>query len=251
MINRIVIVEDEKLNTDRLKRLINEIKPEAVIAATLESISEAMDWFGKNEKPDAIMMDIRLSDGLSFEILNNIKLDCPIIFTTAYDEYAVQAFKYNSVDYLLKPIEKDELAIALKKVEDIDAAFSNQQSIESLLKYVQQKEYRTRFLIPYRDGYKTITVNEVACIYVELKNCKARLLNGGDILLSQSMEELEQQLDPKIFFRANRQYIININVVKHVVNYFNGKLKVILNDIDFEIVVSRDKSNLLKGWLDR
>ncbi|MGJ1431214.1 LytR/AlgR family response regulator transcription factor [Sphingobacterium spiritivorum] len=250
MIDKIVIVEDEKLNADRLKRLIHTIRPDACVLAVLDSVSDAVVWFSKNGMPDLVMMDIRLSDGVSFDIFERVKIDCFIIFTTAYDEYAVQAFKYNSVDYLLKPIEQEELEVAFRKTEMYNSINTNHLSIERLLHYIQPKEYRTRFLLPFRDGYKTVLVSDVKCIYVELKAIKARLRNGTDILLSQSMEELEQQLDPRLFFRANRQFIVHIDAVQQVVNYFNGKLKVILNGIDMEVIVSREKAIVFKEWLD-
>ena len=196
------------------------------------------------------MMDIRLSDGVSFDIFDKVAIQCPIIFTTAYDEYAVQAFKYNSVDYILKPVEKEELHSALNKVDDYKSKMENQLSIDKLLSYVKQKEYRTRFLIPFRDGFQTILVTDLSFIYMDMKLTKARLKNGKDVVLNLSLDDLEKQLDPKFFFRANRQFIIHVDSVDQLVNYFNRKLKVILFNADVEVIVSREKSNLLKEWLD-
>lgn len=133
MIEKIVIVEDEKLNADRLKRLIGDIYPNAQIVAVLDSVTDTVDWFRNQEIPDVVLMDIRLSDGISFDIFEKVTIDCPIIFTTAYDEYAVQAFKYNSVDYILKPVEKEELSTALRKVEGLGSMMNNQISIDKLL----------------------------------------------------------------------------------------------------------------------
>lgn len=250
MIAKIVIVEDEKLNADRLKRLIREVYPYAQVIAVLDSVADAVDWFQHQETPDVVLMDIRLSDGISFDIFEKVAINCAIIFTTAYDEYAVQAFKYNSVDYILKPVEKEELLHALLKVEKLDSMMNHQLSLNKLLQYVKPKDYRSRFLVPFRDGYQTILVSQVSCIYVDLKLTKARLVSGKDILLNHSMDDLEKQLDPKIFFRANRQFIIHIDAVDQLVHYFNRKLKVVLYDSDFEIIVSREKSMLLKEWLD-
>ncbi|MEN5234947.1 LytR/AlgR family response regulator transcription factor [Sphingobacterium faecium] len=250
MIEKIVIVEDEKLNADRLKRLISEINPSVKITAVLDSVMDTIEWFKENEEPDVVMMDIRLSDGVSFDIFDKVAIQCPIIFTTAYDEYAVQAFKYNSVDYILKPVEKEELHSALNKVDDYKSKMENQLSIDKLLSYVKQKEYRTRFLIPFRDGFQTILVTDLSFIYMDMKLTKARLKNGKDVVLNLSLDDLEKQLDPKFFFRANRQFIIHVDSVDQLVNYFNRKLKVILFNADFEVIVSREKSNLLKEWLD-
>lgn len=250
MIEKIVIVEDEKLNADRLKRLISEINPSVKITAVLDSVMDTIEWFKENEEPDVVMMDIRLSDGVSFDIFDKVAIQCPIIFTTAYDEYAVQAFKYNSVDYILKPVEKEELHSALNKVDDYKSKMENQLSIDKLLSYVKQKEYRTRFLVPFRDGFQTILVTDLSFIYMDMKLTKARLKNGKDVVLNLSLDDLEKQLDPKFFFRANRQFIIHVDSVDQLVNYFNRKLKVILFNADFEVIVSREKSNLLKEWLD-
>ncbi|CDT00029.1 DNA-binding response regulator [Sphingobacterium faecium NBRC 15299] len=250
MIEKIVIVEDEKLNADRLKRLISEINPSVKITAVLDSVMDTIEWFKENEEPDVVMMDIRLSDGVSFDIFDKVAIQCPIIFTTAYDEYAVQAFKYNSVDYILKPVEKEELHSALNKVDDYKSKMENQLSIDKLLSYVKQKEYRTRFLIPFRDGFQTILVTDLSFIYMDMKLTKARLKNGKDVVLNLSLDDLEKQLDPKFFFRANRQFIIHVDSVDQLVNYFNRKLKVILFNADVEVIVSREKSNLLKEWLD-
>ncbi|MDH5826489.1 LytR/AlgR family response regulator transcription factor [Sphingobacterium sp. SG20118] len=250
MIEKIVIVEDEKLNADRLKRLIKEIDPNVTIIAVLDSVMDTVDWFKENEEPDVVMMDIRLSDGVSFDIFDKVTIQCPIVFTTAYDEYAVQAFKYNSVDYILKPVQKEELKTALDKVNAFKAPAENQLSIDKLLNYIKKKDYRSRFLIPYRDGFQTILVTDVSIIYMDSKLTKARLKNGKDVILNMSLDDIEKQLDPKLFFRANRQFIIHIDAVNQLVNYFNRKLKIIISDSDFEIIVSREKSTLLKEWLD-
>lgn len=250
MINNILIIEDEHFNAERLKRMIYTVRPNSNVLTVLDSIAEAVQWLNENEKPDLIMMDIRLSDGLSFEIFEHIHIDIPVIFTTAFNEYAVKAFKYNAVDYLLKPIEEEELENALKKVDEIDFLINNQRSIKSMLNTLMPKEYRSRFLLPFRDGYKTFLVSDVICFYLDLKIIKARLKNGSDIFPSQSLEALEQQLDPKYFFRANRQFIIHIDAVKDVLNYFNGKLKVVLHNMDIEILVSKEKSKAFKDWLD-
>jgi two-component system response regulator LytT len=250
MINKIVIIEDEKLNADRLSRLIRIVRPEINILTVLESIAESLSWFEENSHPDLVLMDIRLSDGLSFDILNNITISCPIIFTTAYDEYAVQAFKHNAIDYLLKPIDLEELELALNKAEQSGAIIYDKLVMENLIELLKPKDFRTRFLLPYKDGYKTILTGEVSYIFVEHKLTTAHMNNGSETVLQQTMDELELQLNPKLFFRANRQFIINIEAVVQVLNYFNGKLKVILKGCQEEIIISRDKASALKSWMD-
>lgn len=249
----ILIIEDERPNAERLKRLILGIKPQANILSVLESVSESVEWLDSHEKPDLIMMDIKLSDGLSFEIFDKTQLvDVPIIFTTAYDEYAIKAFKQYSIDYLLKPVDKDELAMAFEKYDQLDIMVNKatNPSIEKLLDEFRPKNYRTRFLLSYRDGFKTVMVNDVLYFYSEQKITKARLTDGTDEIIPHTMDELEQQLAPKLFFRANRQFIICINAVEHVYNYFNNKLKVTMRkNTDVEIIVSRDKAPLLKNWM--
>ena len=250
MISRILIVEDEKLNADRIKRLVKAIRPKAVIVAVLETVSESIEWFANNEAPDVVLLDVRLSDGVSFNILDKVKIACPIIFTTAYDEYAVRAFKYISIDYLLKPVEQEELENAFEKLESFKQEGAS-PSIESLLNFLKPKEFRNRFLLPYRDGYKTIQIDEIAYFFTELKITRAKLKSGVEEVLPQTMEELEQQVDPRCFFRANRQFIIHLDAVEQVHNYFNGKLKIVLKrNSGTEIIVSRDKANALKAWLD-
>ncbi len=197
------------------------------------------------------MMDIRLSDGLSFEILEKVTLKCPIIFTTAYDEYAVRAFKYNSIDYLLKPIEKEELYAALKKVAANTSQHLDQNMLQGLLNFMQPKDFRSRFLLPYRDGYKTILIEDVFYFYSEHKITHAKLKSGATEIIPQTLEELENQLNPKLFFRANRQFIIHIDAIKQLHNYFNGKLKIELkNNDETEILISREKAQTIKNWLD-
>ncbi len=250
MINKILIIEDEKPNADRLQRLIRTIKPKAIVLEVLDSIADSVIWFNENEKPDVVMVDVRLSDGLSFSIFEQIKITCPIIFTTAYDEYAVKAFKYNSIDYLLKPIEQEELQAAFNKLESLSGEYQ-QQSLVGLLDFLQPKDFRSRFLLPYKDGYKMIQISDVAFFYSKLKITKAKLHNGSEETIPLTMEELESQLNPKIFFRASRQVIIHIDAIEQVHNYFNGKLKIDLKkNPEVELIVSRDRAGLFKSWMD-
>jgi DNA-binding LytR/AlgR family response regulator len=246
----IVIVEDEKPNADRLTRLIMALKPDAVIVVVLESIADSIAWFSANPMPGLVMMDVRLSDGLSFEIFSKVKITCPIIFTTAYDEYAVRAFKYNSIDYLLKPVEQEELAIAFSKLTTV-VKDDLSTKLESLLSFVATKDYRSRFLLPYRDGFKTLLVSEIKYFYLEHKITRAKLHNGTEEVIPLNMDELESQLDPKLFFRANRQYIIHIDAIDQIYNHFNSKLVVLIKNVPgLEILVSREKATLLKSWID-
>ncbi|PAC29029.1 LytTR family DNA-binding domain-containing protein [Flectobacillus sp. BAB-3569] len=251
MIQKVLIIEDEKPNADRLERLIKSVRPNVQIVEVLDCISDSIDWFETHEMPDVVMMDIRLSDGLSFEIFEKTTISCPIIFTTAYDEYAVKAFKYNSIDYLLKPVELDELERAFQKLESTSSV-PEPASLANLLNYFQPKNFRTRFLLPYRDGYKSLQISDISYFYSKLKITRAKLNNGTEEIIPLTMEELEEQLNPKDFFRANRQFIIHVDAIEQIHNYFNGKLKIDLKKSpeDMELIVSREKASLLKAWLD-
>lgn len=249
MTSRILIIEDEIPNAERLVRLLGKVRPNAEIVAVIESVAESVEWFNENEQPDVVMMDIRLSDGLSFEIFEKAEVLSPVIFTTAYDEYAVKAFRYNSVFYLLKPIEQDELNMAIEKLEAKTIVKIDRTLMETLLTSLKPQGYRNRFLISYRDSYKTVLVDDIMYFYSEFKMTKARLANGEEEIIPETLEELEQQLDTKLFFRANRQYIININSILQISNYFKGKLKVKLKKSDEAIIISREKSAQFKSWI--
>lgn len=222
---KILILEDEQRNAMRLIRLLNDIDTTFIIEGPLTNIKEAVDFFQSGKTTDLILADIRLTDGLSFEALKYAPATVPIIFTTAYDEYAVQAFKFNSFDYLLKPLDADELEAAIDKATKAGKNYADEnlrQLFDSLQK--NQFRYRERFLLPYRDGYKTVRVSDINHIETENKTVYLRLNNGTSEVVNMSMDELEQQLNPDCFFRANRQYIINIEYVLFLSNYFGGKL---------------------------
>lgn len=251
-IKKILILEDEQLNSDRIQRLMSRIRPDIEIAGVLTSVKKTVDWLSKNEGPDLILMDIQLADGLSFNVFELADVKCPVIFTTAYDEYAVKAFKYNSIDYLLKPVEEEELEAAIIKFENTIRK-SHQQSplIEELINYMQPKEYRTRFFLPYRDEYRKINVEDISFFYAHMNITYASLMNGEKMVVPQTLEILEKELEPKNFFRANRQYILHVNAIEKVHNFFNGKLKLKLkNQEEEEVIVSRAKAPLFKTWLD-
>lgn len=251
-LNTILIIEDEKPNADRLKRLLLQLRPNVQILSTEEYVSSAVTWLKTHSKPDLILMDIRLSDGLCFEIFNQVEVSSFIIFTTAYDEYAIKAFKYNSIDYLLKPIKQDELETALYQYENLPTdRFLNAETIEDLAEHLHPKSYRKRFLVPFRDGYKSLLTEDIVYFFSELGNTKAILKNNTFEVVPLTLEELEKQLDSQLFFRANRQFIIHIDAIQNVFNHFNGKLKVELkNYSDLDILISREKSSAFKAWMD-
>lgn len=254
---KILILEDEQRNAARLMRLLNDIDASFTVEGPLPSIKEAIGYFqSEKSNADIILADIRLADGLSFEALKYAPADAPVIFITAYDEYAVQAFKFNSFDYILKPLDIDELKVAIEKAKKaLPRSVSHADNELRLLIESMQKNnfrYRERFLLPYRDGYKTVRVSDINHIETVNKTVYLHLNNGTSDVVSMSMDELEQQLNPDCFFRANRQYIINVEHVLFLGNYFGGKLIVRLKGHPgTQIIVSREKAQKLKEWIDR
>jgi len=249
-----VIIEDEKHNAIRLKRIVEEIDAGFQVVDIIPTVAEAVTWFNQHQHPTIALMDIRLADGISFDIFDRVTISSSVIFTTAYDEYAIQAFKVNSVDYLLKPIEKEELTKAIDKARNLHVGAASDPYISELISYFKRKDvkYRKRFLFPFKDGFKTVNVADIAFIYSEAKNTHLILANGSMQLATQTLEELEEQLDPDQFFRANRQYIVNINSLESIHNHFNGKLKIVVKSHEHhEILISKEKAPLFKQWLDR
>lgn len=250
---KILILEDEQHIAMRLVKLLNEIDRTFVVEGPMATISEAVKFFQSGRTTELILADIRLADGLSFEALRQAPPSVPVIFTTAYDEYAIQAFKFNSIDYLLKPIDIGELKEAISKATRAERNHTGgnlRQLFDALLK--NQCRYRERFLLPYRDGYKTVRVADINHIEMENKVVHLRLCNGTTEVVGISMDELEHQLNPDHFFRANRQYIINVESVLFLGNYFGGKLIVRLKGYPkTEIQVSKEKAQRLKEWMDR
>lgn len=249
----ILIIEDEKRNFNRLKRLLEEMDYTLRIDGPTTSIAETVDRLRRHPAPDLILADIRLTDGLSFDALEQVPVSAPVIFTTAYDEYAIRAFKYNGIDYLLKPIDLDELAAAVERARRMQHTVSD-DSLSRLLEQMQQSRfrYRERFLLPWRDGYKSVLVRDVNHIFSENKLTCLCLTDGTQEVVSLSMDALEAQLNPDEFFRANRQYIVRIDCVEYVGNYFNAKLIVRLKGYPkAEVIVSREKAAAFKAWMDR
>lgn len=248
-----IIIEDEMLTANRLEKLVQQIDSSIRIVAKLPTITASVDWLQNNPSPDLIFMDIHLADGNSFEIFKLVQIASPIIFTTAYDQYAIQAFKVNSIDYLLKPIEKESLAIALKSFS-ASAISQDQAILNQLLLQIQQKEtvYRNRYLITHRDTLVPITVDKVAYFGSEFKNTFLVTHSGEKYFIEKTMDEAEAELDPKLFIRITRQFIVCMQAIGKIHTYFNGRLKIeLLPPVKDEIIVSREKSLLLKEWLNQ
>lgn len=254
---KILIVEDEELAAKRLEQLVKEIEPSAEISGPIDTVSLAVAHLNQKPVYDLILLDIQLADGKSFSIFEACEVSTPVIFTTAYDEYALKAFELNSIDYLLKPVNKEKLKSSLEKFKRLKEYYGtenpNLQLYEMLrnLRAPEKPIYKDRFLINKGDSMLPIRVSEIACFYAEDKEVIMLTNDKKRYFIPYSIEDLSTRLDPKIFFRANRQFIISAEAVNKVHNYFNFKLKVeIYADPDLEIVVSRARTSDFKAWMN-
>ncbi len=249
----VIIIEDEKPAARRLSRLLAEFEVE--VTTMLHSVEESINWFQNNAHPDLIFLDIQLSDGLSFEIFEEIEVRSAIIFTTAYDEYALQAFKLNSIDYLLKPIDDEELEVAVKKYlalkPEPQKLALDFDDIKKLLVNPLERDYKKRFTVRVGQHLKIINADEVECFYSENKGTYAATSDGRNYLLDTTLENLETELEPKIFFRVSRKFYININHIKDIISYTNSRLQIKVNHFsEQEIIVSRERVRDFKLWLE-
>lgn len=247
----VLIIEDEKPAARLLQRKLLKLGLSAEIM--LHSVEEAIDWFSSNTHPDLIFLDIQLSDGLSFEIFEAMPISSAIIFTTAYDEYALRAFKLNSIDYLLKPIDEDDLEAAVNKYrqnrphQNLSLDF---EQIKRMLVNPAEKSYKKRFTIKMGQHLKMINVEDAECFYSENKGTYIHTKDNRDYLLECTLEQLESELDPADFYRVSRKFIIPMKAIKDIVMYTNSRLKVVLPTYTAdEIIVSRERVNDFKEWL--
>ncbi len=243
-----LIIEDESTAARRLAKLVQEIDPSIEILEQLDSIEASVNWFAQHPMPDLIFMDINLADGLSFELFKLQEITAPVIFTTAFDEYALQAFKVNSVDYLLKPIKKAELEQAIGKYRKLHTP--GDINYTALASAMQRDEYNSRFLIRFGQTIRVVEFREAAYFYTEDKITFLITKGGKRYPIEPSLEKLEEMADPRTFFRINRQFIINIESIKEMFAYSKSRVKLLLDPpIDKETVVSTERSPVFKKWL--
>ncbi|MEI7735655.1 MAG: LytTR family DNA-binding domain-containing protein [Ferruginibacter sp.] len=249
---KILLIEDEDPAAKRLQKMLQEAIPDAEVSDNIVSVSSGIKWFKENNLPDLIISDIQLSDGLSFEIFKAVEILCPVIFTTAYDQYAIEAFTVNSIDYLLKPIKKEELAAALhkfNKIKPVASAIDIQQLLKSFTNPSQ--EYKKRFVVRYGEHIKTINIEDLAFFYTEDKVNFLTTKEGRRFAIDYNLDSLENMLDPKSFFRINRQYIISIHSIAEMFAYSKSRVLVKLNPAaKHETIVSTERSADFKLWLD-
>lgn len=253
---KVVIIEDEAFAAEALESLILELRPETEVLDVLPSVEEAVIWFETNRPPDLAFCDIHLSDGNSFEIFKEITVDCPVIFTTAFNKYAIEAFQVNSVDYLLKPIKKEELAKAIKKYEGLRQESSTRQ-LENLQNLLQESgiatpsEKKSRFMVKSGRSIKVIPSKEVAWFLAEEGVVFLMNFEGQRFIINYTLDQLEENMDPNNFFRANRQLIVNISAVKKAEPYFKGRLLLYTEPpVEGDQVISSNKAGAFKKWLD-
>ena len=243
-----IIIEDELASARRLERLVSNHKIE--IITVLGSIKQAVDWFLKNKQPDLIFLDIHLSDGLCFDIFDRVKIDSKIIFTTAYSNYSIKAFDYNSISYLLKPIKEENLEKAIDKALKIKSTQEDTNRLKEIITNYETEIYKTSFVIKQGQRIKIIKEEEVLCFYSDANFTFIKTKDNKGVLVN-SLTSLENELNPKIFFRVNRTFIVHINAIKDIISYTNYRLKIILNSFsETEIIVSRERVKDFKNWID-
>lgn len=247
----VVIVEDELVAAQKLQRLIDQQAADFQVVAVLQSVEDSIEWFTLNDAPDLVFMDIHLADGSAFSIFEKIKLTCPIIFTTAYDEYALKAFEVNSVDYLLKPINEESLHRAISKFRNRTTGSNPTDMIANILNAFKEskKVYKSNFLIPNKDKLIPLATDTIACFYTENKMVRIVTLDNQLYSMDSSLEEIYNQLDPSVFFRANRQYIVAHKAIKDISVWFGSKLSINTTvPLPEKVIVSKARVSEFKIW---
>jgi DNA-binding LytR/AlgR family response regulator len=253
-----VIIEDESLIAKELQHKIGSVAPDIKVTEVLSSVKTARKWFMENAEPDLVFADIQLSDGVSFEIFERYELKCPVIFTTAYDEYAIKAFKVNGIDYLLKPIDNEDLKKAIDKGREIITSKSQYpKDIQQLLQMManpggNQTSYKEKFVVKFRHQWLPVLTKDIACFYRDNLNYIITFSGDKHILDFTTLDEVEELLDPKYFYRANRQSIVHIDAIQSVKPHENQKLTLTLKaPLKMEQDISREKAPGFKKWFDR
>lgn len=253
---KVLLLEDEEPASKRLEKMLKEAVPEIEILNTIVSVSSGIRWLTENPAPDLIISDIQLADGLSFEVFKAVPTMCPIIFTTAFDQYAIEAFKVNSIDYLLKPIKKDSLEAAISKYKKLAGTKQAANSFSDISKLLEAmsgntpKQFKNRFVVKYGEHLKTINISEAAYFYTEDKINFITTNEGRRYIIDYNLDSLETMLDPAVFFRINRQYIISINAIAEMFSYSKSRVLIKLNPAaKHETIVSTERSGEFKNWL--
>ena len=248
----IVIVEDEPLAAEKLERYLLKYSETMEVLKILPSLEQAVPWITENQsKVDLFFMDIQLTDGLSFEIFSKVPVQKPVIFTTAFDEFAIDAFKVNSIDYLLKPIMFTDLSRALQKLKSLKQQFGNPEALTPLMQQIQKRTYKDRFLVRMGNHIHSVPSDTINTFYAEGRDAYLVTDQGKKYIIEYKLEALEELLDPKYFFRVNRTFIVNLNAITDVTVYANRRLKLTLKSkLDKEVIISREKVADFKKWFE-
>lgn len=249
---KVLIIEDERPASQKLIRLLAEIDSSIEIVDVLKSVEQTINWFLRNPNPELVFMDIQLEEGLCFEIFEKCEIKAPVIFTTAYDEYTLKAFKVNSVDYLLKPIVPEELKNAIDKFKAFHKPQTDDVKLESLLKQLQPQT-KERFLIKTGEHYRSIPTSNIQCFYINERCNFMQIDTGKSYPVDYSLDKIEQLVDSKLFFRVNRNFIVRFSAIQDIIAYSSNRLKIILTNRTEkeEIIVSRERVAAFKEWMDR
>ncbi len=244
-----IIIEDEKHTARRLEKMITELDPGIRVVEILDSIESSIAWFESNPLPDLIFQDIHLADGSGFEIYKSVRINCPVIFTTAYDKYAIEAFKVNSIDYLLKPVSREQLKNSLDKLRRLPG-MSKSIDFEALANKLAPPAYQKRFMVRYGQKIKVVATADIAYFYTLQGNNFFKTFDGMEYPSDDSLDKLESMLDPDRFFRINRQIIISLEAISEMYSYSKSRVKIELDPpCDFETIASTERSGGFKKWL--
>lgn len=248
---KVLIIEDESRAAHRLEKMLLKHSPEAKIAGKIESVREGIRFLKNSGQPDLIFADIQLGDGLSFEIFKKVKINCPIIFTTAYDQYAIEAFNTNGIDYLLKPIEEERLEQALQKLDQL----TGHPDIDSLIELLSKKnstgkKYKSRFMVKVGEQIKTISTKEILTFYSFDRATFLLTRHNNNYIIDYTLDQLEDMLDPQQFFRVNRKHFVSLAACTRIYAWSNSRLKIEIDGLDDEVIVARDRVGKFKDWLD-
>lgn len=252
----VVIIEDEHLTAERIATLLRQIDPGIKVISVIDSVKRSVEWFRSNEKPDLVFMDIQLADGLSFDIFDAVKIEAPVIFITAFQEYAIKAFKVNSVDYLMKPVSEEDLRAALAKYQRY---FNHELTVPSIggdllqnIREMMSKPYKSRFMVRVGAHIKSVDVENILYFYSLQKGTYLHSFDNRNYVIDYTLGGLEEMLDPLLFHRINRRYLINHRAITDLITLSSSKLKVNLaHSDDNEIYISRERVGTFKAWLDR
>jgi DNA-binding LytR/AlgR family response regulator len=249
---RVHIVEDEEATAYRLAKMLQNIDESIHITTITDSVESTLNYLHENGQPDLMMLDIHLSDGSSFDLFKRIEVKCPVIFTTAYDQYAIKAFKVNSIDYLLKPVKRNELEDALVKFKRLNVQIHSidYEQIASMIQHHREDDFLIRMMVKVGQQIKAFTIDEVAYFYIDEKIVFVRLKSGDRYAIDYTLDQLEHQLNPKKFFRINRGFIISFDAIDKLYTYSKSRIKVVLKPAcEVESISSTDRSPLFREWL--